>query len=145
MTEHVMVPVPEQHVAAVEQYLNWGRKTKDPDPWTTEQLTTLYAAIDAPSRLMLEAVARELHRERVASIGQVAEEVGCSARELLGLVMEVNDTVRKSVEGQQFVVWPRQGPLESSTGPGIDTWVIAMADETGAVVRGLANTAASPD
>ena len=139
-----MVPVPEEYVAAVEQFLNWGRRTQDPDPWTTDQMEALFAAIDAPSRLMLDTIAAELHRDRVAGVGEVAAVVGCSARELLGLVMDVNDTVRRSIEGQQFVVWPRQGSLEDGGGPGIDRWLLSMADETGAVVRGLAGSAPAP-
>ena len=134
MTEQVMVPVPEQHVAAVRQLINWGR-TAEPDPWSSDQIAVVLDAVDDPTRSVLTTVAQDLTHDHITTVSELSARLGHTPREILGLTIEVNAVVHAKVPGQPFLVMTRRGSLAEGDGSNIEDWQILMGAEAAAHIR----------
>jgi hypothetical protein len=146
MTEYVLVPVPEEAVAEVEQFLRWGgTKPRLAPPWNADTIGTLLDAVDEPTRALVVGVATDLvARDHVTRVHEAAARLGFSDRETLGLVIELNELVKQLIEEQNVAVWPRRGPAEEEDSEKIRNWVIGITDEAAEHIAAIAGAGIDP-
>jgi hypothetical protein len=89
---YVMVPVPEEHVYDVMQFVVRLTAQASVEPWTEEAIRELFEQIDEPSRALLSAVAKGVLGGNPLSEGDVGAVIGMTWREVMGMVRELNDT-----------------------------------------------------
>lgn len=90
----VMVPVPEDRVADVMQYVVRLMAQAAMEEWDGESVSELFASIDEPSRALLSAVAVSVLDGDPPSLENVAAQIEMSVRETMGILREVNELAR---------------------------------------------------
>lgn len=114
---HVMVPVPEEHLDRVRQYVAWRdlrRRAPDLDPSVARAVV---AVLDEPTRQMLADVIRlgDHLVDRETSIDALAARIGVSAREIVGLITEINGTAA-AADGPSFLFAIQPLPIPDDAG-----------------------------
>lgn len=135
--EYVMVPVPEEFVAQVTQYLHWNTGSLPPDAWPPDAIARLLGDLDEAARRVLLYVAKSAEEVVVVSVHDAAETAGCSDRELLGLIVELNDAVRLSC-GLPFAM--ATSVREGASGTGPQTWAVNMPGDIAKLLLDAAKT-----
>lgn len=112
-----MVPVPEEHAAAVAQFLQWNVvKMPSLGQWDQVTIAAFLADLDERSRMLLLVAAQASVDVSVLTVPDAAEAVGCSQHEALGIMMELNDAVRVA-GGPPFVLATAELESAGETGP----------------------------
>lgn len=91
---YVMVPVPEEHVEEVMAFILREVARANLQPWDSEAISTLFHAVDEASRSLLAYVARASMAGTDISEAQAADMVQLSAREVAGIMRDLNETAR---------------------------------------------------
>ena len=92
--EFVMVPVPEDHVVDVMQYVARLVARASIRPWEREDVERFFAESDEASRSLLSAVARVAVADKDITEEQVAEQLELNVREIRAIMREINDRSR---------------------------------------------------
>lgn len=92
--EHVMVPVPEEHVPEFRQAML--RLTLGQLGWDAEQVGRVVPMLDDRSLAVLVQVARSSLENVALPYRHIAVEVGIDVGEVLDIVTEVNDVFRRA-------------------------------------------------
>lgn len=121
--EYVMVPVPEEFVAQVTQYLHWNTGSLPPDFWPPDAIARMLEQLDDEASRFLMHVAHSAHDVVVLSVPDAAAATRCSEREVLGLIVELNDAVRVSC-GLPFAIATAVREGEPASGP--QSWTVNM-------------------
>lgn len=116
MKQYVMVPVPEEIVDEVETFV---RRLAAADAAAKAQgdlavLARELGNLDQDFQTVLTKVAHATVGGRLVSLGELAELLGCSVREVLGLSIEVTSVVSR-LGGPSVVVMPGASPSGSTT------------------------------
>lgn len=93
--EYVMVPVPEDLVAEVDQYLRWNTVTSPLGALDIDGALRILEAIDDLARRYLLVVAEAAVDVRILSVGDAAAESGCNELEAMGLMMQLNTVAQR--------------------------------------------------
>jgi hypothetical protein len=88
---YVMVPVPEEHVQDVMQFVVRLSSQASVEPWNEETIAQLFEDIDEPARALLSAVAKGVIGGNPLSEADAAAIIGMTWREVAGIVRELND------------------------------------------------------
>jgi hypothetical protein len=88
---YVMVPVPEDHVQDVMQFVVRLASQATLEPWTQEAVAQLFDEIDEPARALLSAVANGVIGGKPLNEADAAAIIGMTWREVAGMVRELND------------------------------------------------------
>jgi hypothetical protein len=116
-----MVPVPEEHVAAIQAYVRWSGLGGRSSDWTTADVIDFADRLDDRARELLVLVAERCVAVEPLSVGEAAGILGCASREVLGTVFELNAAV--SAAGGPFLgLAPDTGPADR------DAWTLNMPD-----------------
>lgn len=91
---YVMVPVPEEHVEEIMQYLLRVMTKASQQDWDAESVAALFAEADEFSKALLGAVARAVRSETELFEDDAASAVQLSQREMSAIVRELNDIAR---------------------------------------------------
>jgi hypothetical protein len=91
-----MVPVPEELAEAVLTFLRWKDQAKAAQPTDVQSdvgdaVARVFARLDDPSRALLAVIASAVLDEEELGIPEAARRVGVTAREALGIILEVNN------------------------------------------------------
>jgi hypothetical protein len=87
-----MVPVPAEHeLSVLERVLVLGMSSSTGVSWTPELLGRHFDALAPDARALAHAVARGVVRNEPVDDTELADRLGMSVREVLGLAHEVND------------------------------------------------------
>jgi hypothetical protein len=121
--EYVMVPVPEEFVAEVTQYLQWNTGTPPPDFWPDDAIARFVEGLDESARAVLLHAARGSDGVVVMPVTDVAEATGCTPREVVGLVVELNEAARNA-GGPPFIMATTLLHGEAAGGP--EAWSVNM-------------------
>jgi hypothetical protein len=93
--EYVMVPVPEEHLAEVNQFLKWGLVTLPTiEGWDQDAIARFLGELEEPSRSFLLLVAKASAEFTVLTIQDAGEASGRSVHEVLGMVVTLNEAIR---------------------------------------------------
>ena len=129
--EYVMVPVPQEFVAEVTQWLQWNTGTLPPDAWDDDAIVRFVENLDERARAVLLHVARGSDQVVVMPVTDVAAETGCTPREVIGLVVELNEAARNS-GGPGFILATTL--LHGQTAAGPESWSVNMPGAVAALL-----------
>lgn len=91
---YVMVPVPEEHIEVVLQFVLGAMKRAAIEHWDESSIADLFAQLDEPSQVVLSAAARGVLGPGPISAQDAAEAAGISKREAAAIVFELNVRAR---------------------------------------------------
>jgi len=126
--EYVMVPVPEELTARVDQYLRWNVGSLPPDFWPQDAIGVFLDSLDEQARSLLLSVSEAADQVVVLTVHAAAEATGCSDREALGIMMELNDAARIA-GGTPFIL--ATAVVDGTTDTGPSAWSINTTGELG--------------
>jgi hypothetical protein len=89
-----MVPVPEEHVLAVMQFITRTVARTSGQPWDRESIAEVWNDVDEPCRAMLVHLARVSLAGGQLDAEEVARRIGASIRETAAIVNELNSFAR---------------------------------------------------
>lgn len=92
---YVMVPVPEEHVEEVMQFMLRAMSRANLAEWDQESVDALYAQIDEFGRSALAVVGRHAAAEKELPEADLASFLQLSPRESIAIVREVNEACRE--------------------------------------------------
>jgi hypothetical protein len=100
MTNWIMVPVPAEFEAPVlERVLALGMRSSGRPAWTQERLASHLQALGPDARAFAQAVAQSMKAGAAPEDTVLAQQLGLSVREVLGLAQEVNDVTSEPFPG----------------------------------------------
>ena len=88
---YVMVPVPEEHVQDVMQFVLREVAKASLEPWDEESVSKLFHEVDEESRSLLAYVARAVTGAKELSEAQAADLLQLRQREVAGLLRDLNE------------------------------------------------------
>jgi hypothetical protein len=94
--EYVMVPVPDEFVVDVMQYVARLVARASVVPWTKESVELCFDDLEEINRTLLSFVARSTVAGKEMTDEDAAESLELSTREIRGLVREVNDVAQRN-------------------------------------------------
>lgn len=102
---YVMVPVPEEHVEEVMQFILRAIARASIQPWDSDSIGRVYEEIDEASRSLLAFVARAVIDGVELSDADAARKIQLSVREVTGIMNELNTIARDEV--RPVLITPR--------------------------------------
>jgi len=93
---YVMVPVPEEHVQDVMQFILREMAKASLESWDDESVSELFHEVDEASRSLLAYVARASMGGTDITEGQAADTMQLRQREVIGIVRELNERAAKA-------------------------------------------------
>ena len=91
---YVMVPVPEEHVEAVMQFVLRAISRASIEPWDLDMISEIYNGVDEATRSLLAFVARASLDGVELSDAEAAKKIQLSQRETAGIVSELYSLMR---------------------------------------------------
>jgi hypothetical protein len=86
---YVMMPVPEEHVEEVMQFVLRAVERAKLTPWDEESLNKVYGDVDEASRSLLAFVAREAATGSELDATDATHKMQLTAREVIGIMNEL--------------------------------------------------------
>jgi hypothetical protein len=130
---YVMVPVPEEHVQDVMQFILREVAKASLEPWDDGSISALFHEVDEASRSLLAYTARASQAGKDITEGQVADMMQLRQREVAGIVRELNDRAGKASRPALLVTRTITETLPN--GRTTEKRVLVMADEVAPRVR----------
>lgn len=93
---YVMVPVPEEHVEDVMQFVLREVAKAKLEPWDAESVAAVYNDVDEVGRSLLAYAARAVTSGKDITERDAADQVQLRPREVVGVLRELNDRAAKS-------------------------------------------------
>jgi predicted ATP-dependent protease len=93
---YVMVPVPEEHVQDVMQFVLREVAKASLAPWDEESVSELFREVDEESRSMLAYAARATISGKELTEAEVADLMQLRQREMAGIMRELNERASKA-------------------------------------------------
>ena len=91
---YVMVPVPEEHVEEVMQFILRALARAAIQPWDAESVTQLFGEVDEATRSLLAFVARACTEGGELDAADAARKLQLTVRETTGIMTELNGLTR---------------------------------------------------
>jgi hypothetical protein len=120
--EYVMVPVPDNLVTEVEQFMQMIARSPAGQTLEPDAAAKLLNDLDEPARKLLLQVAKAADEFLPITMHDAAEAAGCSEHELLGRVVELNNLIA-SRGGPHLTVIPWMAVQEEG---GVPVWPLRM-------------------
>lgn len=100
---YVMVPVPEEHVQDVLDFVLRAIARASVQPWEPESLTRFFLDIDEPGRMLLSVVAHAVRADKPLSEDEAADRIELSRREMVGIMQELNELAQAESRPQLLI------------------------------------------
>jgi hypothetical protein len=130
---YVMVPVPEEYVEEVMQFVLRSRARESITYWSAEEIAALYAEVDEPTRSLLAYAARASLSGSDLPETEAARRIELTQREVLGILRELNDRARDL--GRPTIIGRKSITEALPSGRTADVRVFYMADDVAAMVH----------
>jgi hypothetical protein len=130
---YVMVPVPEEHVQDVMQFVLREVAKASLEPWDEESISTLFHDIEEEGRSLLAYVARAVANGKEITEAEAANLLQLRQREMAGLVRDVNERAARA--SRPNLVLARVVTETLTNGRTTDKRVLTMSDELAPLVR----------
>jgi len=130
---YVMVPVPEEHVQDVMQFILREVAKASIEPWDDASISQLFHEVDEASRSLLAYTARASMSGTEISEIQAADMMQLRPREVLGIVRELNEQAAKANRPSLVVALNVTETLPN--GRTKEKRVLSMSDEVAGLVR----------
>jgi hypothetical protein len=93
---YVMVPVPEEHVEAVMQFILRSLARASMDDWDSDSIGEMWHDVDEACRSVLAFVARASLGGAELDVNEVARKLQLTPRETAAVVNELNNVAREA-------------------------------------------------
>jgi hypothetical protein len=93
---YVMVPVPEEHVAAVMQFILQAIQKASLEEWDAESLANLWEDADEATRSLLAFAARAASSQTELEVGEAARQIQLTQRDVTAIVNELSSVAREA-------------------------------------------------
>jgi predicted ATP-dependent protease len=130
---YVMVPVPEEHVQDVMQFVLREVAKASLEPWDEESVSKLFHEVDEEGRSLLAYAARAVVSGKELSEADAAALLQLRPREMAGLVRDINE--RAAQAGRPNLVMARVVSETLPNGRSMDKRVLSMSDDLAPLVR----------
>ena len=130
---YVMVPVPEEHVQDVMQFILREVARASLEPWDGESISQLFQELDEASRSLLAYTARASMSGTDITESQAADMMQLRQREVAGIVRELNERATKA--NRPTLVANRSVTETLPNGRTVEKRVLWMNDEVATLVR----------
>ena len=130
---YVMVPVPEEHVQDVMQFILREVAKASLQPWDDESVSELFHDVDEASRSLLAYTARASMSGTDITEAQAADMMQLRQREVAGMVRELNERATKA--NRPTLVVTRLVNETLPNGRTTEKRVIWMSDDVAPLVR----------
>lgn len=130
MGEYVMVPVPAEIAEDVRRFLAWTTSAAERPALDPPTVARALATLDPPCRQMLTLVAQATVSGNGATITRIAGALGCSPREVMGTMLDLNHLMR--IGGAAVALIPQRVP--GVPDEELDERIITMAEDAARVV-----------
>jgi hypothetical protein len=130
---YVMVPVPEEHVQDVMQFILREIAKASLEPWDGESISELFYELDEASRSVLAYTARASMSGTDLTEAQAAETMQLRQREVVGIVRELNERATKA--NRPTLVYTRVVSETMPNGRTTEKRVLWMSEDVASVVR----------
>ena len=110
---YVMVPVPEEHVQDVMQFVLREMAKASLVPWDDESVSALFHEVDEASRSLLAYAARASMGGTDLSEAQAADMMQLRQREVAGIIRDLNERAAKA--NRPSLVGPAPSPRRCPT------------------------------
>jgi len=130
---YVMVPVPEEHVQDVMQFILREVAKASIEPWDGEAISQLFHEVDEASRSLLAYTARASMSGTDITQLQAADVMQLRTREVAGIVRELNEQAAKA--NRPSLVTARTVTETLPNGRTKEKHVLSMSDDVAPLVR----------
>jgi hypothetical protein len=130
---YVMVPVPEEHVQDVMQFVLREVAKASLEPWDEESISTLFHEVEEEGRSLLAYVARAIASGKEITEADAAALLQLRPREMAGLVRDVNERAARA--SRPNLLLARVVTETLPNGRTTDKRVLTMSDELAPLVR----------
>ncbi len=130
---YVMVPVPEEHVQDVMQFILREVAKASLEPWDDGSISDLFHEVDEVSRSLLAYTARASLAGKDVTEGQVADMMQLRQREVAGIVRELNERAGKANRPGLLVARTVTETLPN--GRTTEKRILAIAEDVAPLVR----------
>jgi hypothetical protein len=127
-----MVPVPEEHVEDVMNFVLRAMARAALQPWDEDSMTRLFLEVDELSRTLLAFVARATLGGRDVTEVEAARTVQLTGRETIAIQRELNDLARQ--EGREPLITTRTVPQLLPNGRTTERNVLTMEEQVARLV-----------
>jgi hypothetical protein len=135
---YVMVPVPEEHVQDVMQFILREVAKAAQAPWDDESISELFHEVDEASRSVLAYTARASIGGTDITEAQAADMMQLRPREVTGIVRELNELAAKA--NRSALVVTRTVTETLPNGRNTEKRVLWMSEEVAPLVRAAERT-----
>jgi len=132
---YVMMPVPEEHVEAVMQFVLRAMARASLEPWDLESVTKVYEEVDEASRSLLAFVARAAVDGVDLSDAEAAAKIQLSVRETVGMMNELSNLTRDA--NRPALLSPKMVTERLPNGRITEKRVLVMEPEVAELVRAV--------
>jgi hypothetical protein len=130
---YVMVPVPEEHVQDVMQFVLREVAKASQLPWDEASVTELFGEVDEASRSLLAYAARAIMSGTDISEAQAADIMQLRQREVAGIIRDLNE--RASKANRPALLTTRVANETLPNGRSVEKRVLWMSDDIAPLVR----------
>ncbi len=124
---YVMVPVPEEHVEEVMQFMLRSMARASQEEWDQENVTRVFGAVDELSKTLLSHIARATVAGKEVFEAGAATAVQLSPRETTAIVRELNEVSRE--ENRPSLIFRRPAVEVLPNGRTVDKHAIVVEEE----------------
>jgi len=144
--EYVMVPVPDEFVVDVMQYVARLVARASVVPWTKEAIEEFFDDLDETSKALLSFVARHIVAGKDVGYDEATEALELSQREIRAITAEINVAAQRNKYAP--LVAARETTVVLRNGRQVQRWLYTMDDSVARMIRAveradLANVEAS--
>lgn len=129
---YVMVPVPEEHVEDVMNFMLKAMARASQEDWDQAQVTEVFAQVDELSKALLSHVAKATLDEREVYETEAAAAVQLSQRETSAIVRELNELAREL--NRPAMIFRRPTVEVLPNGRTIDRFAIVVEEEVAPLI-----------
>jgi hypothetical protein len=130
---YVMVPVPEEHVQDVMQFVLREVAKASQLPWDEDSVTELFRVVDEASRSLLAYTARAIMSGSDITEVQVADMMQLRQREVAGIIRDLNE--RASKASRPNLVTTRVVNETLPNGRSVEKRVLSMSDDVAPLLQ----------
>jgi hypothetical protein len=130
---YVMVPVPEEHVQDVMQFVLREMAKASLVPWDDESVSALFHEVDEASRSLLAYVARASMDGTELSEIEAADMMQLRPREVAGIIRDLNDRAAKA--NRPLLLGARTVSETLPNGRTVEKRVLWIGDDLAPLVR----------
>ena len=129
---YVMVPVPEEHVEEVMQFMLRSMARASQEPWDQENVTRTFSEADEISKTLLSHIARATVAGKEVFEGDAAAAVQLSQRETTAVVRELNELSRE--ENRPPLIFRRSAVEVLPNGRTVDKFAIVVEEDVATLI-----------